>query len=253
LFRSADPVVPKAATRFGDMVIASARVGELDTQEDVDIGGADMTRKVNENTKKHCTAAWAVDIANPDGSAPGNGVMTAGHCFDLKVDPQKNEFDIDTIVAGNTQAKGEFVTFGDAGDYGYLRLERDRGTTEMLKSSKVVEAIEEPVKGATVCMDGAETGESCGRINRVGVSLITEHGDVNFLVKGLVRTDYCAVVGDSGAPVYMDIDKAKGSRGIAALGVQSSGMGANSPCEEYFTPLSSIDPQGKFFARIDGG
>jgi secreted trypsin-like serine protease len=73
------------------------------------------------------------------------------------------------------------------------------------------------------------------------------------LIKGLVHAHYYSGDGDSGAPVYMDFDKAKGSRGIAALGVHSSGKGANSPCEGHFTPLSSIDPQGKFFVRIDGG
>ncbi|MEU1276399.1 S1 family peptidase [Streptomyces sp. NPDC005799] len=257
MFDGANPVVPTAATRLGNIVNASAETGGLATQEDVGIAGASMagvTEGKGGPFITNCTAAWAVDIADPNGGVPGNGVMTAGHCFDVDDDPQKTEYDIDTTAAGNTQAKGEFFTFGAAGDYGYLRLQRDRGTTVMPNSGNVVEAIEEPVVGATVCKDGAETGETCGQIKRVGVTLITRHGDVNFLVKGMVRTDYCAIVGDSGAPVYMDFDQAKGPLGIAALGVHSSGITTiKGPCEAYFTPLSDIDPQGKFFVRIDGG
>ncbi|MEU3343331.1 S1 family peptidase [Streptomyces sp. NPDC006668] len=252
MFTGAQPVVPAAATRLGDMVTASATVGDLSTKDDVDVGGASMGSLVGKNAGELCTAAWAVDIADPQGGPPSNGVMTAGHCFN-NGDAQGTEYDIDTTAAGNTQAKGEFFTFGVAGDYGYLRLDRDRGSTRLV-NDKVIEAIQEPLTGVTVCKDGSTTGETCGQIKRVGVTIITDNEGVNTLVKGQVRADLCSQGGDSGAPIYMDFDQAKGPFGIAAVGVLSSGKTSPSgACETYFTPLSSIDPQGKFFVRIDGG
>lgn len=253
LFEDGDPVVPEVATTFGDMVVASAKVGKIQANQDVSVIGARMIRKINEGTSGLCTAAWAVDIEDPNGGTPGNGVMTAGHCFN-DGDPRDTKYSIDTIAAGDTAATGDFSAIGVVGDFGYLRLDRDRGTTETLLGD-VVEAIEEPVLGATVCKDGASSGETCGQIGRVGGSILMRLGNgVNFLLKGMVGATFCAKPGDSGAPVYATFAGATGPEGISAIGVYSSThIETNGSCKSFFTPLSSIDSQGKYFIRIAGG
>lgn len=254
MFEGADRVVPAVPARFGDMVTASAEDGELRDNEDIDIAGAGMSSTEGANAHSVCTAAWAVDIADPNGGTPGNGVMTAGHCFN-DGDPRGTKYDIDTTAAGNTQATGEFFVYGKGGDYGYLRLERDRGTTKLdqFGVNRAVEAIKEPVPGVTVCKEGAVTYETCGEITRVGITQVRRQEGVGTLIGNQVRATYCSESGDSGAPVYMDFPEAQGPSGIAAVGIHGGSKRAAGKCESSFTPLSVVDKQNKFHVRIDGG
>lgn len=244
---AANPRVPAVVQQFGDVVTASADVGGLHPQEDVDVAGATV-----EDDEGICTAAWAVDIEDPQGGSPGNGVMTAGHC--LMGSDGQTVYDVDTVAAGNTQATRESFAFGEPGDYGFLRLRRDRGSTRTVNYD-VIEKVEEPVVGVTACMYGSESHEVCGKIQRLNVTFVTEQDDVNYLLKGQVRADFCYDVGDSGAPVYMDLDigEARAPFGIGALGI--FGNGETDPeraCAAYFTPLSGI-AMGNYHVRIDGG
>jgi hypothetical protein len=254
VFDGVDPVVLPGVRRFGDMVVASATSGMMTTHENVRVAGANMVR----SDGGHCVAAFAVDIENP-GGAPGNGVMTAGHCFE-DGDPPNTKFDIDTTAAGNTQATGEFFSFGVAGDYGFLRLERDRGEPFMV-NSRPVQAIVEPVVGTVVCKEGGSTGHQCGEIDRVNVATFLDHNGRSVELKGMVQAAYCGEDGDSGAPIYTDFDEGS-ALGVAALGVHSSGRTfGNGICRgrmgdrsiSWFTPLSGIDTQNKYHIRISGG
>jgi hypothetical protein len=195
--------------------------------------------------------------------------MTAGHCFDLDADPRETKYRIDTASAGDTSATGMLFAVDERGDYGVLELDNgDRGRTTMANSLHIVEAIQEPVVGAVVCKDGATTDQTCGEILRVNVSTLSvyEIGGPQILVRGLTRASYCAESGDSGAPVYAEFDEGKSVFAVAALGVHSSspaytdsqgnrvcGEKVGKPNEAFFTPVSNMDTEEKFFIRIDGG
>ncbi len=256
-FEKSGGAVPKAATELGDLVTATAAVGEIRPSMDVQIAGASM-KDVHGNL---CTAGWAVDIADPNGGTPKNGVMTAAHCFDGSF-PFTPKFDIDTAAGGNTQGTKVLREFGKKGDYGVLELGNGhRGDTKMIDGIHVVEAIQEPVKGAAICKDGAKTQQTCGEISEVDVSMLLKPDDPfgrYRLVENLTRSNYCSEKGDSGAPVFSEFDEGTNVFSIAAVGIHAALNNSRDSqgklvCESFFTPLSRIDFEGKFRVRIQGG
>jgi hypothetical protein len=207
-----------------------------------------------------------VDILVADGGVPKNGVMTAGHCFNLDSPPELTKYSINT-TSGDAPATGNFYVFDERGDYGVLELGNGyRGRTTMDDLLHVAEAVQEPVVGAVACKDGATTILTCGEIQQVNVSTLTEHGpDASLiLLTGMTRASYCAEDGDSGAPVYFEIDHGRSDYAVAAIGLHSTsvlypdaqdnnvcGEKVNEPNESYFTPVSGIDTEGKFAVRVD--
>jgi hypothetical protein len=264
LFEGSGGVVPEAATELGDLVTASVEVASINTQADVSVAGATMW-----DEEGYCTAAWAVDIPAADGSAPKNGVMTAGHCFKFNVPPEQTKYSIDTTEAGDTPVSGMLFAYDERGDYGVLRLDNgDRGRTTMFDELHVVGAVQEPVKGAIVCKDGATTEETCGEILRVDISIVAipERHIPSVLLRGMTRVGYCSENGDSGAPVFSELDGGRSPFSVAAIGIHSLDVGhddaqgdavcgekVGKPNEAYFTPMTNIDTEGSFFVRIDGG
>jgi hypothetical protein len=265
LFEGSGGVVPEAATELGDLVTASVEVASINPQADVSVAGAAM----RDPGGGLCTAAWAVDIPAEGGGVPENGVMTAGHCFELDLPPEQTKFSIDTTTAGDTPASGMLFAYGEQGDYGVLRLDNgDRGRTTMSDGFRVVGAVQETVEGAIVCKDGVTTGYNCGEIARVDISVVAEPNPPisRVLLRGLARVALCAEMGDSGAPVFSDFDGGNSANSVAAIGVQSLSLNypddqgdavcggkVGKPNEAYFMPLSGIDTQGRFFVRLDGG
>jgi streptogrisin C len=265
-FEKSGGVVPEAATELGGLVMASVDVASIRPQADVRVAGARMD---SESLAGYCTAGWAVDIPVADGGVPKNGVLTAGHCFDNDFDPRQTKYSIDTMSEGDTPATGMFVVLDERGDYGVLELGNgDRGRTTMADTFHVVEAVQEPVVGAVVCKDGVRTAQTCGEILRVDISIIGgfRPGGPRILVRGLTRVGYCGELGDSGAPVFAEFDEGKSIFAVAAIGIHSGDVGytdaegkrvcgekVNEPNEAFFTPVSGMDTEGKFFIRIDGG
>jgi hypothetical protein len=264
MFEEPGGVVPQVATEWGDLVTASVEVASIQPQADVRVAGAGIVTRFGV-----CTAAWAVDITAAGGGVPKSGVMTAGHCFDIDSPPEETIFDIDTTSAGDTPAIGTFYVYDERGDYGVMELENgDRGRPTMAGGlPHVVEATQEPVAGAVVCKHGNKTGETCGEIQRVNVSILNGEGPFSprVLLKGMVRVGYCGEGGDSGAPVFAELDEGRSVHAVAAIGIHSSdtsypdaqgqrvcGEKVNKPNEAYFTPLSGIDTDGKFSIVVDG-
>jgi hypothetical protein len=266
LFDKPGGVVPEAATELGDQVTASVEVASISPQADVHVAGA---RMYVSNSKKSCTAAWAVDITVSATVAPKSGVLTAGHCFKRNSPPEQTKYNIDTTVAGDTPSTGVLFAFDERGDYGVLELGNgDRGRTTMADTLRVVEAVQEPVVGAVICKYGAKTTHTCGKIQRVDISVLAtvSAGGTRVLLKGMTHAEYCAEVHDSGGPVFAELANGGSDVAVAAIGVHSSsiiypdargkgvcGEKVDQPNDAYFTPVSGIDTEGKFRIRIDGG
>jgi len=272
-FAEAPGVVPAAATGLGDLVQARVAIGELGSTMEVGAGHT-TSRNGDENM---CTTGWAVDVVDgPDPEDRYQGVMTAGHCFKL------GHLAADTILSigtdlGDTTAKGLSYTYGFDGDYGYLRLDDDdegMGVAVASVGEKYVRALGDPVEGATVCKFGAATGETCGKVERVNVSVVANHLDESVLLTGMARASYCSVRGDSGGPVYARYTEfGSTALSIVALGMSSSsvlydrivdvpggvavervcGEMVGEPNESIFQPLSNINMEDRFFVKIFGG
>ncbi|MFI6869495.1 S1 family peptidase [Nocardia sp. NPDC050406] len=168
----------------------------------------------------HCSLGFhAVDRSG----APVN--ITAGHC------------DMAAEAAGTPEATAvhEWIPGEDFGaalgafeksvfgglDYGLIRVAdaaRDRFGGAAVREPGAADirldghAI--PVVGAPACKSGATTGYTCGVVLEVDVTNdVGGHGQAPVQVKGLFRTDICALPGDSGGPVIT---------GTKALGISSN-------------------------------
>lgn len=223
--------------------------------------------------------AWAVDILDgPELEDHHDGIMTAGHCFHQGERPEETVFSFDTRD-DDVEATGVEYHVGDSGDYGYLQLDDgDAGSplVELEFEFKFVKEIGDPVEGTVVCKFGVSTDETCGEVERVDVSNVFDFGDGNVLIRGLTRASYCSLHGDSGAPVYTSYTGFGATdSSITALGVHSGSLSyprvvsdssdtednvewvcgeeVGEPNEAFFTPLSNIDIEDRFFVKISGG
>lgn len=168
----------------------------------------------------HCSLGFhAVDQA-------GNPVnITAGHC------------DLDASAAGTAQATKvyEWIPGEDFGeqlgvfqksvfgglDYAIIRAAdsaRDRFSGNQVREPGAdavrLDGHATPVVGAPACKSGATTGYTCGVVLEVDVSNdVGGAGQSPVEIKGLFRTDICALPGDSGGPVIT---------GTQALGISSN-------------------------------
>jgi hypothetical protein len=265
LFEESGGSVPEAATKLGDLVNASVELASISPQADVHVAGAAMGNSRGDD----CTAGWAVDIPVADGGVPKNGVLTAGHCFNVAAPPEQTNYVIETISGDDIEATGMLFVVGERGDYGVLELsDGNRGRTTMTDTLHVVEAVQEPVEGAVVCKDGATTEQTCGQILRVNLSIFAPAKKAlpRTLMRGMTRVAYCSQTGDSGAPVFAEFDEGRSVFAVAAIGIHSGsvnytdsrgkrvcGEKVGKPNEAFFTPVSGMDAEGRFFLRIDGG
>jgi hypothetical protein len=151
--------------------------------------------------------------------------FTAGHC------EEKLAWGTRLTSEGSWQEIGSWAkgNYNEAGDVGIYQIANDSvwntrpwvywaGTSE----SYPIFSDATPVKGQGICVSGAACGESnCGTVSELNLEVNSE----GTILKGMVRANFCAVPGDSGAPVHY--------YGVS-YGILS---GRVNLCDTYFTPI----------------
>lgn len=179
-------------------------------------------------------------------TSSGSGVdyvLTAQHCFHKYYASGSTDVD---VYNGYTNGQARRVgIWKNLSGYNYLEYDAGlyRPSTSSTESSIYVgppqgstkisiSSVFNPVKGQTVCTDGARSGEHCNIVvDNIFYSWSADYGDGTIghfknLVAGHAKSYGVAVVtGDSGGPVY---DYQNG--GYAAVGIITGGLGPSFEC-----------------------
>lgn len=174
-----------------------------------------------------CTGAFLAR-----GKAPDNTLyqLTAGHCA------FNETWGTQLSPTGPVEAIGPWKNeeFGESGDAGIYEIANDSlwnarpwiywaGTSE----GYPIFSDANPVKGQGICVSGAAYGESnCGTVTQL--NLTVEVGGTT--LKGMIRANFCAGPGDSGAPLHY--------YGVS-YGILSGG--SEGECDTFSTPILTAE------------
>lgn len=158
-------------------------------------------------------------------------VITAGHCDDAS----ENRWAHNGITFGTLTERAEI---GPA-DFAKIRVDRDWNISHWYYPSHDINAVQpasEDFVGQEVCISGTTTGVDCGEI------LGTNYSPPGFLSlkQNMIRTNYCAQPGDSGAPVYLENAPGRVA-GVHSGDANQPGNQCPGPDQSYYAHASYVD------------
>nr|WP_255426621.1 S1 family peptidase [Pseudonocardia sp. C8] len=157
---------------------------------------------------RRCTAGFAAS------DSAGDWILTAGHC--TRGSSTWYDSGQESLGTGEPRSAEEGI------DVGAIPVEPG-SASPTVAGTRVTGSKAAPV-GASVCLYGSSSGQSCGPVERTDVTVNFEGQQQS----GLTSVAACAREGDSGAPYITSDGQAQGLH---------TGAGGADNCTSYFTPI----------------
>jgi len=172
------------------------------------------------------------------GNAVSRGVLTAGHCGNVGSQWSHGGDYLGAMthsqLSGNLDAAViDFTTTAGIVDPPFIFDEVYDDPTEEALTVADMMYYYEFYAGQQVCKSGVSTLVTCGIVENTSVSVSYIPGSTD-----IVRTDYCAVAGDSGSAVW---DPSYGEARIRAAGIHSGGYSGSCSYSGNYSLFTPVD------------